>query len=488
DDLPAWRQVDAKLLQHYQALGKLRTDHSYLRAGDWTTLVADGDIYVFLRQDESGAAVVAVNRGSEDTRVALDLSGHVPFGTAMQNPFGPGADSGKVAFDGSFDFELRNRWFSIWLTPNDVELTPPPAPTLEAVAGSNVVTLTVGEVSAPNRVFIYRSLVDGGYAEVASFGPEADGTAVFVDATVGNGQTVWYKAAVRDDLGRMSDRSNAVSALPSAAVLEATLGGPVAITHTISAITPTVPISGVVLVEGDTGSGPPAGLRAELGLLDEGAEEYRWTPGNWAADTEAGAVYTATLTPRVLGEGLYRWRFSTNEGQTWRESEPGTLSVVASDDTEAPKPPFRMDPIASTSQYLAFAWRVSRPRDLYNFRICRADLTAGEQGCALEVEAPRANNIYTDTQVLTGHTYSYTVRVVDTSFNVSEPSAAITMTAQLFETLVTFRVRVPTGTPPDDTIFIAGDNADVFGAPFNPALLPLTDVGDGIWEITLPIK
>jgi hypothetical protein len=215
---------------------------------------------------------------------------------------------------------------------------------------------------------------------------------------------------------------------------------------------------------------------------------YTWTPGVWVGSAEEGHLYTATLLPRAVGNAIHRWRFSTDDGATWVESDAGTLTVLPSEDTTPPKPPFRLDPIASTAQYVAFAWRVSRPKDLFNYRICRADLTAGEAGCALEFEAPGNTNIYTDTQVTTGHTYSYTVRVVDTSFNVSEPSDAITLTAELSMAEVTFRVRVPEGTPPGDTIYIAGNNADVFGAPFNPALMPMTPLGDGLWEITRQVK
>ncbi len=97
---------------------------------------------------------------------------------------------------------------------------------------------------------------------------------------------------------------------------------------------------------------------------------------------------------------------------------------------------------------------------------------------------PKQTSIYTDTAVTTGHTYVYTVQSVDNAFNVSDPSRPLTLTAELSMVDVTWRVRVPAETPEDDLVFIAGDNPDAFGAPFNPSLISMTSVGDQLWEYT----
>jgi len=484
EELPDWRKPDPKLLQHYQTLGRLRSEHSFLRTGEWITLLAEGDLYVYLRKDATGAAVVAVNRGKDAQRVTVDLGGHVPYGTMLSNPFGPGADDGTVGMDGFFDFEVGSTGFSLWLTPEGTDLAAPATPTLEATAANTVVTLTVGGLADGALVNLYRSLVDGGYAVVDSIVPVAEG--IYVDRGVENGRTYYYRVAQRDAQGLISERSATALALPAAAITAARLGGPYTLTHTVSAITPTVPVTGVVSLETAV-EGPEPGLVAELGLLPEGAADYRWTPGVWQGDGDGGDVYAAALLPREVGQAVYRWRFSSDGGRTWTQSDAGTLTALPPADTEAPKPPFRMEALGATGQSVTFAWRLSRPRDLYNFRICRADVTAGEQGCAREFEVPRASSEYTDTEVITGHTYSYTVRVVDTSFNASVPSAVVTLTAELRMTDVTFRVRVPAGTPPGDTIYIAGDDPEVFGAPYSPGLLPLTQVDGPLWEITLAV-
>ncbi len=487
DALPAWRQADPKLLGLYQELGRMRSQHSFLRTGDWTTLLTDdAGVYAYLRSDETGAAVVAINRGLESKKVTVDLHGLLPYGTRFSYDSHE-TDQPEVGYEGPMTFNVDNRSFRIFLTAPDVDLTRPVSPTLEAIAGGNAVTLTVGAPADLRRVVIYRSPVDGGYSEIARTMLAANNQ--FVDTDVQNGQTYFYRVAMLADNGMISARSDVASATPYVPITAAQLGGPVAITHTLSAITPTAVISGVVLAPGLTEAvGAAPGLRAELGLLPEGVADFTWTPGVFAGELLDGDIYTATLLPEATGQAIYKWRFSTNQGQEWTLSDSGQLKVLANADQEAPKAPFRMDPISNAPNEVSFAWRVSRPPDLAFYRICRADVTAGETGCATQIEAPKTTNIYTDTSVTTGHTYSYTVTVIDNAFNQSPPSKAITRTAELSTVQVTFRMLAPPETPPDAQIYLAGDDPAVFGAPYDPARVPLTYKGDGIWEVTVAAK
>ena len=80
-----------------------------------------------------------------------------------------------------------------------------------------------------------------------------------------------------------------------------------------------------------------------------------------------------------------------------------SLTVYANADAEAPKPPFRLDEVARTGALIAIGIRASRVADLHAFRICRADLTAGEEGCATRVDVPKTTTIYTDTTVTAGN-------------------------------------------------------------------------------------
>ena len=354
--------------------------------------------------------------------------------------------------------------------------------------------LTLAEPNA-NEVAVYRSPVGGGFEEIGvvpAAGANGTGPIVFMDIELTDGQTLYYRVASRNAAGLVGEPGPVMAAIPHTPIARATLGGPAQITHTISAITPTQPVSGVVTIPGVTdAAGAAPGVLAELGFAPQGspADDFTWVGGTYAGELDGGDVYTATLLPESTGDFAYTWRFSATGGRDWAQAEQsGALAVAPGEDTEAPKPPFRLDELARSGSSVSFAWRLSRPRDLHGFQVCRADQTAGETGCATEFRLPRATNVLTDTAVTTGHTYTYTVRVVDTSFNASQPSAPITLTAELSIVDVTWRVLVPAHTPISDTVFIAGDAPQVFGAAYNPGLQPMTKVGDNLWEWTAGVK
>ncbi len=84
-----------------------------------------------------------------------------------------------------------------------------------------------------------------------------------------------------------------------------------------------------------------------------------------------------------------------------------------------------------------------------------------------------------------GATYSYMVRAVFAGDVVSPASNEVTETAEVPVVAVTFRVRVPDSTPPDDEIYMPG-SIDQLG-PWDPGLLRLSKVGEGLWEVTVDI-
>ncbi len=188
EELPPWRQADADLLAHYQQLGKLRSEHSFLRTGEWTTLLTDdAGIYAYLRSDETGAAVVAVNRSAAEYPLTLDLSGSVPYGATLDDPFG--GEGAMVERSGVLSTTVPAMGFRILVTTPDVTIARPPAPTLAAVVGSNAITLTAtAPITAAPLVAIYRSPVDGGFVEIARLPLAPD--AVYVDTGAANGQTL----------------------------------------------------------------------------------------------------------------------------------------------------------------------------------------------------------------------------------------------------------------------------------------------------------
>jgi len=491
DDLPAWRQQDTELLAHYQRLGQLRQQHSFLRTGSWDTLlVDDAGLVVFGRKDASGAALIAVNRSATDLPVSFDASGYLPWGAELRDPFGDATLT--VGALGNIAFDAPALGFQLWVTAEDVDFTTPFAPEIvETAEGNGSVTLTIQGDDSAERYAVLRSPVDGGFVEIAVL-PGSDVPFDFTDTGLTNGATYFYRVAAIGYNGLRSDASDAVAPTPHAVVQSVVVEAPLTFQHTLSAIEPSQETRAAVFAPGLTdvvGRAPGVIMQAGWSLLDsDGA--FTWTDGEYVTDNQGGGdVYAARLLPDAVGEYAVKWRASTTGGREWTESiNEARMTVFPNPDTEAPRPPFRLDEVARNAGLIAIGIRASRGGDLHAFRICRTDLTADEEGCAVSVDVPKITSIFTDTTVTSGHTYVYTVQSVDTAFNISEPSPAITLTAELSMVDVTWRVLVPAETPTEDMLFIAGDNVDAFLAPYNPGLTPMTPVDDRHWEFTATLK
>ncbi|MBI3958158.1 MAG: hypothetical protein HY328_05055, partial [Chloroflexi bacterium] len=504
DDLPAWAQQQENLLATYRFLGRLRGQHSFLRTGDWETfLTDDAGLYVYGRKDASGAAIVAVNRSPLSQTVSLELAGYLPRSAALID-----AATGQTATL-SLREVVEPLDFRIWRTEAGIDLAPPVAPVIAGVAeGSGVVTLTVAIPPLTERVEVGRSLVDGGYLSVGVIEASDRGrTAQFVDEGLVNGQPVYYRAVAFNDVGLASGPSESAQAIPHAPVADARLVEPLAVEHTISTLNPAGPLLALVTIEGATGEEEAApGILAQAGFAPAlpdalpGAEEIRWVEAEYAGEADGGDLYAATVLPDAVGDYLFGFRFSVTGGREWVYAgtdgmeagplwnAPGKLTVIPSDDAEAPSRPFRLHELFASPDQLTLAWWALPSADFSHYLLCRRDVTAGEQGCAKRIVAESKEQEYTDTDVVQGHTYAYTAQQVDTSFNASAPSAELKISAASSFVKVTWRVLVPESTPGGDEIFIAGDSANVFGLAFSPGAQPMTKVGENLWEWSAMIK
>ncbi|MCB9121968.1 MAG: Ig-like domain-containing protein [Caldilineaceae bacterium] len=490
DSLPTWRQQDTDLLSNYQQLGQLRQQYSFLRTGSWDTLlVDDAGLYVFGRKDGSGAAIIAVNRGDAAQAVSIDMSGYLPWGAELSDPLGEATLA--VGDAGNLSFSVPAMGYQVWVTDEGTDFTAPSTPEIAAAEEGNAsITLTIQGADSAARYAILRSPVDGGFAEIAVLPGGAD-PVEFTDEGLANGTSYFYRVEAVGANGLRSAATESVKLMPHAIVQSVVVEEPLTIQHTLSAVEPSQETRAAVFVPSLTEiTGKAPGVLVQAGWALEGSDAFTWIDGEYVADNQGGGdIYAARLLPDAVGEYVFKWRASSTGGREWTESiNEGQMTVVANADTEAPKPPFRIDEIARSGALIALGIRASRGADLHAFRICRTDLTAGEEGCAVRVDVPKATTIYTDTTVTNGNTYVYTVASVDTAYNVSEPSAPITLTAELSMVDVTWRVLVPAETPIDDTIFIAGDSAEAFLAPYNPSLTPMTPAGDRLWEYTATLR
>ncbi len=494
DDLPAWRQQDATLLAEFQALGQLRREHSFLRTGSWDTFVVDdAGLYVFGRKDETGAAIVAVNRSAVTQTVDLDLSGYLPYAATLTDPLGGSiitVGDGATTAAGSLVYDAAPMSYQIWVTAEDIDLTTPGAPEiLEGVEGDGGATITTLGDDTAAQYAILRAPVDGGYQEIAVVGG-TDTPFDFADSELTNGATYFYRVQAIGYNGLRGEPTAPLALTPHVAVQSVVMEEPLFMQHTLSAVEPSAETRAAVFVPGVTDLPDQApNLLVQVGWGQDG-DKFTWTAGAYVSDSQGGGdIYAATLLPEQTGDFVYRWRASTTGGRDWTASiNEGRLTVYANADVEAPKPPFRLDDAGQSNGFVALGIRASRTPDLHAFRICRTDLTVAEAECATRVDVAAATQVYTDTAVTTGHTYVYTVQAVDNAFNTSESSRPITLTAATVVVPVTFRVLVPAATPANDIVFIAGDDPDVFGAAYNPGLQPMTPVGDNLWEWTAQVR
>ncbi len=487
--LPVWRQADNSLLAHYQALGPLRNSKSYLRTGSWDTLlVSDAqNVLAYGRKDSSGAAIVVVNRSGSSQTVTLNLEGYIPLGATLQRQLGDGSSTPATA---SFEVTLDSNDFRIWTTAPGTVMTTPNAPTIAGVEGEGQVTINITAGRAGGTYNVYRSLVSGGgFALIA----EEISTSVYTDTNLINGQTYYYHVTTENAAGLESAPGNELALIPHYNIDWANLQWPPSITHTISTITPTATIYGQIYIDGVTSqAGATPGVIAEVGYGADGSTPgaaWTWFDTTFNADSGNNDEYQGTLLPDAVGTYDYAYRYSTTGGRDWTygdldgipydPAQAGHLVVQPSSDTQAPAAPLNLSELARSASSISIEWDAPADPDVYYYRIYRDNV--------LLAQISAAETQYTDGTVNAGSTYTYQVSAVDTSFNEGARSNSVTITAEQRQVSLTFNVTIPAWTYIGDrelTVYIAGNNAGVFGQQWNPSATPLTQINATTWQYT----
>jgi glycosidase len=486
--LPVWRQADNSLLAHYQALGPLRNSKTYLRTGSWDTLlVSDAqNVLAYGRKDSSGAAIVVVNRSGSSQTVTLNLEGYIPLGATLQRQLGDGSSTPATA---TFEVTLGANDFRIWTTAVGTDMSTPNAPTVTATEGEGEVTLNITGGFAGAAFKVYRSLVSGGGFELVA----AEVGATYTDTNLNNGQRYYYHVTAENAAGLESVPSAELELIPHYNIDWANLQFPSAITHTISTLTPTVTIYGQIYIDGVTSQpGATDSVIAEVGYGADGSTPgATWTWFDTTFNTDAGNndEYQGTLLPSAVGTYDYAYRYSTTGGRDWTygdldgipydPAQAGTLLVQPSADTQAPAAPANLSEVSRSASAIGIEWDAPADADVYYYRIYRDN--------TLLATIPATGTTYTDETVMVGTTYTYQVSAVDTSFNEGARSNSVTITAEQRQVALTFTVTIPAWTgigDRDHTIYIAGNNAGVFGQQWNPNSTPMTRINATTWEYT----
>ncbi len=500
-DTPGHYARRPQIAARYALLAQARADHPALRIGSFDTLLTDDQamLYVYGRKWISGTtdlAVVVVNRDALGHSVSLDVAGYIGEGAVLSDLLHAGRTytvSGGLlllpevaAMDGALLVQVGG------------DTMPPDPPTnLTAQEGEGWVALTWEAVPDAVGYNLYRSLFSGGgYSRILT----GSAALAYTDTDVVNGTWYYYVATAVDAAGNESGYSNEAAALPHYRIDWANLQWPPEITHTIG-LTPTPPIYGQVWIEGITEQpGPTPGLRAQVGLGPAGTPPISWTwwvEASFNMDVGNNDEFMGSLLPEYLGEYHYLYRYSTTDGREWTYADrsgtisptgvvsPGLLHVLPSGDLTPPAVPQNLRVTHWGLDHISLAWDPVGDVDLYAYDLYRwgEGETISDALRIGRVLAPTV--LYTDTTVQSRRTYTYTVRSLDTSFNRSALAEPVSATTEQRMVTLTLLVEVPAFTPPEDTVYVAGDNADVFGAVWDPAFLPLTQTGATHWRVVL---
>ena len=451
------------------------------------------------RKTSSQAAIVAIDKGDTATTVAVPVTGFVPDGTTFRALYGVGnAIGGTFTASGGVVHVPLAPLSALVLVSGAVDLTPPAAPTGLTVAsdGPGTVSLTWTATPGAASYAVYRSLfTGGGYARVGT-----TSATTFADSGLPNGVPQYYVVRALDSAGNESDPSNEVRALPHLSIDWSNVQWPPSGRYTLS-VNGGLTVYGQVYIAGATeAAGQTPSLDAQLGYgpagSDPQAASWTWQDAGFNGNSGNNDEFVATINPQQAGSYDYAYRYSTTAGRDWvyadldgspngySPAQAGKLTVDPSGDTTAAPVPTGLHVVSS-----------ARPRSRSTgirsrHPTCTATRCSGE--CPRRpyaVLALTAAHTYTDATVAQGHTYTYVIRSVDSSWNRSANSASVTQLADVRQMSITFAVTVPATTDATGrAVHIAGTFAALGGVDWDPTQGTMTRVDATHWSLTLTGK
>ena len=489
---------DKNLLDHYETLAKLRRENPVLTQGDFHVLSTDdaSGMVAYGRKNGSQAAVIILNRGSAALTGSIPVAGYLPDGVTLKQAYavGQGSPASLTVSAGQITGTI-GALSAVILVTDPTDLTPPAAPAGLQVTneGDGEVSIAWDSVAEAAGYNVYRSPVSGGgYVRLNTASQSATS---FTDSGLRNAQTYFYIVRALDTAGNESGPSNEVSALPHYTIGWANLQWPPTLNHTISAVNRTNNVYGQVWINGVTNQpGQTPSLRAQLGFGPQGSDPagnpaWVWVDASFNVDAGNNDEFVASLLPEAVDSYDYAYRYTTTNGRDWvyadldgtgngfEPAQAGVLTVDPSSDTTAPTVPTGLRVLNASPMEIVLGWdAITGDPTLYGYEVMRSDASGG----TYQMMARTTANSYIDTAVVEGATYYYVVRAVDKSFNRSDFTAEVAVSAQPRTVTLEFNVTVPDTT--DGTgrsVYIAGylDRLDGGLPQWDPGGVVLTQGG-----------
>src|SRR3954453_18230779 len=131
----------------------------------------------------------------------------------------------------------------------------------------------------------------------------------------------------------------------------------------------------------------------------------------------------AQFPPSAAGTYFYGYRYSTDGGASWTNAgvggpngAPGVAHVSPPADTTAPAAPAGLTVASSGPTEIDLIWTANSEPDIFGCEIDRSS------GGAFTTVGTSTGASFADTSVVSGTTYTYVVKAVDTSTTPSPPA------------------------------------------------------------------
>ncbi|MCM3630489.1 alpha-amylase family glycosyl hydrolase [Paenibacillus glycanilyticus] len=443
----------ASLFDTYQKAGGVRDNNEVFRTGDLKTAYNTGDVIAYARKTGSQGGLVAINRGSSDATIQVDVAGFLPEGLTLEDQLGSGMEAtvagGKIA--------LTVKAMSGLMMISTTELVQvPEVQNLHATGGNGKVTLTWDASAGATGYNVYRAAIEGGQLQLVGQPTDISWT----DSDVVNGKKYYYTvtAVTEDGESPLSEYGSATPSFPVGGTAvtkqseEVTLG----VGHKTSEIEVTIDIPGLTDDAAYAGKEAP-NVIARLAFYKDDANKANAedTKLRYKADTEDGKkIYWAAFEPTEAGTYSYYARVSTDNGESYTDSAEAAVNVQAdSSDTAAPKAPVLSD-IAVESNRVLLNWTEDAEEETVDhFEIYRK---AADSDFVKIAAAAKTAVSYVDFTVSNDTAYTYKVAAVDSAYNRAF-SGEQSVTPKLVMVDVKLRVHLPGYTPVQDDIYLAGD-------------------------------
>ncbi|MED5020414.1 alpha-amylase family glycosyl hydrolase [Paenibacillus chibensis] len=440
----------ADLFATYQKAANIRNNKEVFRTGALKVAYDKGDVIAYARKTDAQAGLVVINRGSADVTVSLDVAGFLPSGIGLTDQLGSGT---QIRIENGKANVTIKGMSGLMMTSDGALEAVSSVKNVQAQAGNQTVTLTWDAVPDANGYHVYRAPIEGGTLEQIGVATDT----IWNDTKVQNGTKYFYAVTAVTNQGEssLSEYASATPSYPISSVeitqqsSDVTLGAG----NKTSPIQVTLDIPGLSDQKAYSGKEMP-GITAKLLFYKEGTDpaDADETKLRYLKDDGDKKVYWAAFEPTEPGTYYYFAKVSTDHGEHYTASALAYVGVHADPSDVIPPSSPVLAAINTESSRAQLEW-TAEGEDIYNFEIYRKQNGGNYKKLAVLGAAARS---YIDYTVSNDTQYTYKVAAVDVSYNRSE-SAEQSVTPKLVMVDVKLRLHLPSYTPVQDDIYIAGD-------------------------------